>query len=443
MLLVQKLIEEVIVPPERQRLGLGDEEKKAATEFLSLKASMAANGLLQPIGIDKDNNLLFGFRRLTAAKELKWDTIPAIVDPDRTLTAIERETIELDENIQRMDLSWQEKERAIARLNDLKRKIDPTWTQRKTAVITGVTQSMVSDAEMLSKMMIAFPEIAKAATKNKALSMAKNVAKKTLRRVEIQANPAKYAEVKDKVICAKAEEHILELPDGFTNHIMADGPFGIDYDKTQAAEGVHAAYEDSPESYRERTTLMAPHMYRIIKSDGFLIWFLGHDHLDWTKELFRRAGFKVDPIPLIWDRSDGRCYTIRPDRWFGKGYDIALHCIKGEPQMIERSRSKGVHGSGNVFRYKPVATKDKEHIVERPLELYVDMMQCYSLQGEKIVDFFGGSGAIPAAAASINREYYVTEMDVNHIATIVNKIYVNTPQNQKIVTVEANATVKS
>lgn len=443
MQLLKLAISDINILPDRQRKDLGDDEKKAGEEFEKLKASISANGLLQPPGVDKDNNLLYGFRRLKAAEALGWTHISVVVDPEKTLTTLERESIELDENLQRFDLSWQERERALARLNKIKQELDPTWTQRKTAIQAGVNQSAVSEAELLAKFMDAFPEVKNAGTRKQALSIAKNKAKTTLRKVEIVSNPVKYQEVSEKVVRGKAEEVILTLPDGFTKHIVTDGPFGINYDKRPAAEGVHEAYEDSPESYRERTSTMAPHMYRVLASDGFLIWFLGHDHLDWTRDLFRSVGFAVDPIPLMWNRSDGRCYTARPDRWFGKGYDIALHCIKGDPQMVDRSRDQGKHGKGNVFTYPPVPTKDKEHIVERPVEMYADIVRSISLQGEKITDFFGGSGAIAAAAASLGRDHFTVEMNPNHVATIVAKIYAHTPQPSKPQLVTSNGTEQS
>lgn len=428
MKLLHLKFEEIVIPEERQRQGLGEEDKKAKIAFEQLKSSIKANGILQPPGVTTSKELLYGFRRLMAMRDLGWTEIPVVMDPERDLTPLEKEVMELEENIQRLDLSWNEKEEAIAKINEIKRKQDPTWTQRKTGELVGKPQGKVSDAEMFVKMMKAFPELKESKNRKQAMSKAKLLAKTTIRKAEIQANPIKYEEVTKKVAIAKAEEIIHLLPDGFTNHIVTDGPFGIGYDKRPAGDGVHEAYEDSPKSYRDRTAFMASHLYRILQHNGFLIWFLAHDHLDWTREIFKAAEFAVDPIPLMWDRSDGRCYSVRPDRWFGKGYDIALHCIKGDPQMVIRSRDRGVHGSGNVFRYKPVDPKDKEQIVERPIELYQDIIECISFPGEKIVDFFGGSGKIAAAAASKKRDHWCCEMNPNHIPTIVNNIYNHTPQ---------------
>lgn len=421
---------------ERQRKGLGtidgkdpnEPSKTAATEFESLKASITQQGLLQPVGITSNRELLFGYRRLSACIALGWKEIDALVDPERDLTELDKQLIELDENIRRLDLSWHERQTAIAKVDRIRRLQNPDHNQKRTAQELGISQTDVSKATMMDQMFNLFPELKKAKSLNAAISQAKSKAKTIIRAHEVKSNPAKYEEVTKKIVLGFAEKLILTLPAGFTKHIVTDGPFGIDYDNRQAASGPHEAYADSPEAYRKRTEAMAPEMFRIMGSDGFLIWFLAHDHFEWTKNLFRSVGFDVDPVPLMWNRSEGRCYTTRPDKYFGKGFDIALHCIKGDPQMVNRSRNRGKAGAGNVFTYKGVDPKDKDHIVERPQELYEDIIQCISLEGEKVVDFFSGSGKVAAACARLKRDYWACEMNPNHVTLSIQNVYANTPQ---------------
>lgn len=422
-------IDQIIIGEQRQREGLGAEENKAKVAFEDLKKSIQNVGLLSPIRVSGDGSLIAGYRRLTAAKDLGWLKVPVIVGVDEELDELTLEIMELDENIQRHDLTWQERANAIARLDEIRKKQNPTtWTQQKTAEEVGTTQGKVSEAVMLKKMAELFPEIGKAKTKKQALSMANQKSKSVLRRQEITSNPVTYQDIITKVKLGKAEEVIETMADGEAGRLcLTDGPFGINYDKRQAGvEGGHEAYEDSPESYRERTARMAPHLYRVLKDDGFLIWFLGHDHLDWTRQTFRDAGFTVDPLPLIWDRSEGRSYTVRPDRYFPRAYDIALHCLKGNPEISKRGRVQG-----NVFRFKPVAVSEKEHIVERPIELYTEIIDHLTIAGEKVTDFFGGSGKVAAAAAKLGRDHFTVEINPNHIPTIVTNIFNNTPQKEK------------
>jgi ParB/RepB/Spo0J family partition protein len=79
--------------------------RKTVTNIDELAESMAGpNGQLQPICVDEQNRLIFGFRRLEAAKRLKWPSIRAIrVDLSDPLAAIR------DENECRTDLTVSER----------------------------------------------------------------------------------------------------------------------------------------------------------------------------------------------------------------------------------------------------------------------------------------------------------------------------------------------
>lgn len=436
MRLLQMPIKEIKVTEERQRQGLGgDDEKKSKVSFEELMGSLRERGMINPVRIRPDNSLVAGFRRLKAAEALEWNEVPATI-VDEEFTELDYQLIELDENLQRLDLTWQEKNRTIARIDQLRRQQNPNWNQAQTAAVAGTTQGKVSEAVKLNYFMDIFPEVAKAKTKRQAESIAKQKAKTIIRTTEVKSNPQLYAGVKDSVKLGDCTKLILELESESINHCVTDGPFGINYDIRQAGvDGAHEPYEDSPESYRTRTEIISKELHRVLKPDAFLIWFLAHDHLDWTRECFRSAGFAVDPVPIMWDRSEGRSYTIRPDRWFPKAYDIALHCIKGNPEMQVRGRP-----GGNVFKFKPVSSSDKDHIVERPPELYAELIRCISIPGESILDLFGGSGSVGAAAASLGRRHLTFELNPNHIPTIITKIANYTPDLKAILHASKEAT---
>lgn len=80
---------------KRHRVDLGDID--------GLAASIATVGMLQPIGVTRKNDLVWGQRRLVAARKLGWKTIPArVVDVDRLLA-------ERDENEARKSFTASER----------------------------------------------------------------------------------------------------------------------------------------------------------------------------------------------------------------------------------------------------------------------------------------------------------------------------------------------
>lgn len=457
----------ITINHERYRQGLGEEKKKAEIAFNDLKNSIRRFGILQPVTISREKELIAGYRRLTAALELGLRQVPVIYD-DQEIPLLTRREMELDENLHRHDMTWKERANAIADLHKLKMAADPTWGQEKTAQVAGTAQSKVSEALQLQTMLTMFPELAQAKTAKQALSIGKQKAKTVLRTEAIKSKPADFKSVQERVINADSTKFITLVPNGSFKLALCDPPFGIGYDRRKNHTGLtETGYEDGIENYEELIA-MAPELYRILEDDGILIWFLGNswvgdalpeedfpveqiqqaidyaykgeiavqrlaqllqELIEWhgkirqgAKRAFRKAGFIVDEIPLVWDRSEGRCYTTRPDRYFGRGYDIALMCIKGNPELVKRGRP-----NGNVFRFKPVEQSDKEHIVERPIELYEEIIKHTTIQGERVVDFFAGSGSVGAAAARNGRDYLMVEKNPDNIPTIITKIANNTP----------------
>lgn len=404
-------IHAIVVPEGRFR-----EAKPKRVEALA--ESIAKYGQLQPIIIDRDWTLVDGLHRLSAAKLNGQSTIDVAFRD--SLDAIFLREIELEANIQREEMTWQERERAIAELHRLRVAKNPEWGQTQTKELANLPRRAdVADAIKLDKMMELFPEIAKAKSKHQALSWAKAKARHVLRVDEVKKSPEEYRSIEERFILGDSVEVIKTVPNESFNAIITDPPFGINYDsRTSNDIGSISAYEDGTDSY-ERLLSMAPDLYRVIKPNGWLIWFLGVSWYERAKSVFREAGFTVDEIPVIWDRSEGKCFTTRPDKYFGRGYDIALHCIKGDPQMVQRSKP-------NIIRVAPIGNSERELLVERPVELYAELIRRLTFPGEVVADFFSGSGSCLAAAASLSRNYFGVEIDPERRAYAIKKIAAHT-----------------
>lgn len=94
-------------------IGIGKRIRKNV-DLQLLKTSMAAIGQLQPIIIDNRYQLVAGYRRLTVARELGWDTIDAVVlnTDDKKIKLL----IEMDENITRQDFTADELDEGYSRI---------------------------------------------------------------------------------------------------------------------------------------------------------------------------------------------------------------------------------------------------------------------------------------------------------------------------------------
>ena len=397
-------IEQIIIPRERLREDNGDLE--------ALAESLTKYGLLQPVILDKSNNLVAGFRRYSAARLCGWSEVEVIYQGE--LTELQAREIELEENFARKDMTLAERIKSITELDRLKRDSDPNWTQEQTGAVVGIPRQRVNEALQLGKMSELFPELLDAKNLSQALSWMQAKAGLAVRRLNVEGS-ADYTDLEPKIILGDSVEVIKSLPDGFIDAVITDPPFGIDYDKRSEGEvGSLSAYVDDKDSYL-RLLSMAPDLYRVIKPNGWLIWFLGISWYERARDTFRAAGFTVDELPVVWDRSGGRTFTTRPDRYFTRGYDLALHCLKGNPQIVQRGKS-------NVLRIDPVTQSERELLVERPVELYAELIRRLTLPGEIVADFFCGSGSCPAAAASLGRDFLAVEQSAERRAFALTKI---------------------
>lgn len=133
----------IIRRDERQRRSVDDDRDQT-----TLQESIRRNGLINPIvvrgdGIDTlDPILVAGERRLRAFKALGLSTIPARFVHE--LDPLEAAIIELEENIARKDLSWQDTARAVVKLHELHIELDDEWTQYKTAEAISLDPGTVS-----------------------------------------------------------------------------------------------------------------------------------------------------------------------------------------------------------------------------------------------------------------------------------------------------------
>ncbi|HMA99892.1 MAG TPA: ParB N-terminal domain-containing protein [Spirochaetota bacterium] len=95
---------------QRLRKDLGDLDE--------LAESMQRVGLINPVIINTNNELLAGERRLVAAKELGWQKIPVRII--KTKGRLQKLDLELEENITRRDFNREETEKGLKLRNKLR-----------------------------------------------------------------------------------------------------------------------------------------------------------------------------------------------------------------------------------------------------------------------------------------------------------------------------------
>ena len=138
-----------LFPTENIFVNRDRRQRRELKDIDELANSIAKTGLIHPPVIQRSGELRVGERRFEAIKRLNWLRCPVQFIED--LDEHELQLVELEENIKRLDLEWQEECAAVERYHRMKLKTEPEWNKAKSAEMLGVSKSYVSDRIAVAK----------------------------------------------------------------------------------------------------------------------------------------------------------------------------------------------------------------------------------------------------------------------------------------------------
>jgi adenine-specific DNA-methyltransferase len=351
--------------------------------------SIKTKGIIQPITLSMDYQLLAGGRRFAAAQQLELSSVPVI---RRKVTGRDDELeIELYENIYRKDLTWQERAALEKDLHALKSKLDPEWSLRRQAEETRSSKTQVGRRIELAAAVAAFPQLADYKTEDDAWKAYKKLEEKIV--VGTMINDAKARALKGVKIAEKAYRigDVLagmdKLADGAYHFAEVDPPYAVDIDqrKSRNKQDTVADYNEIPrEGYLTFIATLAEETFRVLQPNAFCIWWFGWDWFTDTHAALVEAGFRVPYVPAVWVKGQvGQ--TASPDTALGSCHEPFFICRKGQPKLAKPGRA-------NVFDFGTVPPSQKIHPTERPLDLMVEILETFTWPGTRLVIPLLGSG---------------------------------------------------
>lgn len=320
-----------------------DERQRKTFRTDDLEASIRTVGLLNPLIVTRDLTLVAGERRLTALKNLGTAQVPVRYTDDLTLG--ELRLIELEENLRRVDLTWQEQCAAITEMYRLRRDSDPTLNVERFADEIGYHKTMVHRYLDLSEEMTKNPTaaIAKAQTVNKALNTVR-------RRREREADniisdlidPAQPAEASatEGIVLADFHQWARDYRGQKFNFIHCDFPYGVglqDSDQLQSTiPGQHRVYDDDPDIYWELLATLAHTLPNICSSSAHIMFWFSMKFYHETIDFFERRlpDVEIDPFPLVWQKTDGKGIAPDVERLPRRTYETALFGRVGDRKLV-------------------------------------------------------------------------------------------------------------
>lgn len=417
-------LSDLVIPPGRQRSAF--DEKKLA----DLRASIQSLGLFHAVLLRTDKRTLIAGERRTRAvaaiaedllpirfngEEVPLGSIPYVTIDD--LNDIDLFQAEFDENVRgRANLTWQEEGAAIAKLHTL-RSAQATAdgsAQTKQATATeffnlsspaqGSQVTAVSNALLVAEH-LSDPDVAKA----KSLKEAANIVVKKMERAYAEQTrgeiSAETSMAGHTVLCGSCVDLLPSLSDGAYDLAIIDPPYGVGAQSWNSQSGSEAGlthhYEDDPAKTDPIVVEALRRSFPKMKPAAHIYMFCDIRRYEHWNTVLRQLGWDTWFRPLIWDKMGqgnlvGNCDGPRFT------YEAILYARKG---------GKGVTIVAPDIIHCATVTSGKLHAAQKPVALYEELMVRSCHAGEKVIDFFCGSG--PIFPAATNQRLYATGIELN------------------------------
>lgn len=418
----------ITIAPDRQR-------RSETLDTTDLERSIAKRGLMHPIVIDQDNQLIAGFRRLTSCRNLGWTQVPfrRFVD----LSPVECQILELEENVRRRDLPWQDNVAATWRIHQLFCQLDPEWTLGETSEEIGLSTGKISQYISVARE-LGTPRVASAGTINEAY----NVLERKSARVEADAleeilvdyTQPEVRQVAEASLVATGElprQPIATVPAGTNpvlqtsflewapaysgpkfNLIHCDFPYGIEVFSGPQGRGAEpTGYKDNPELFRSLLECLCQQTDRLASLSAHLMFWCRLDAGPLealTRATFRELApsWQFQKFPLIWLKSDNA--GISSEARFNPRhiYETCLLASRGKRQIVK------IVGDGYAS-----PTDKTLHPSTKPEPMLRHFMSMLVDENTSLLDPTAGSGAALRAADSLGAKRVLgLEVDPTFVA---------------------------
>lgn len=166
----------------------------------------------------------------------------------------------------------------------------------------------------------------------------------------------------------------------------------MDSSPLHGAAGHVNRYEDTPDIYFELLRAFFENQDKFIAQSAHCMFWFSMKFYTETVDAFRDAGWTVNPMPLVWAKSDLKGILPDPNRGPRQCYETALLASRGDRKIV-----------------RPVAnlimeptTKDTGHMSEKPLPVVTKFLSMLIDETTSLLDPTCGSGTAIRAARDLN-----------------------------------------
>jgi hypothetical protein len=424
-------------------IKVAEERQRTSIDTADLEDSIRQRGVVQAIivhrGADGEAWLVAGQRRLEASRRLELPDIP--VRWAESLSRPELEIIELEENIKRKDLDWQDLVRAVARLHRLYLALDSGWTMTETSAAIGLTLGAVSMYLRVASE-LGQPRIVEAGSIREAYNVlarkdareAGSALEELLEPTSMVFPPAQvgYLPVQaggpvlnggveptpppppiDPILNLSFLEWAPLYSGPKFNLIHCDFPYGNEVEGPQLVGAAESFYKNQFDLYISLLECLCRNLPRLASFSTHLMFWCSSEILSinspYARETYNLFAMKAPQVefskfPLIWIKSDNAGIASDPRRTPRHVYEVALLASIGNRQLVK--------ATGDAYS---APTDRRLHPSAKPEPMLRHFMSMLVDDTSSVLDPTAGSGAALRAADSLGARHVLgLEIDEGH-----------------------------
>ena len=346
--------------------------------------------------------LVAGERRYRALLLCGVSEMPVVVRGD--MNGVQRKEFELEENLQRDGLSWDEQIEGERQLHELKKvqqegkEEGGKWQLEDTARTLNTSRSTVARDIAFAEELLARPEL-----KEMVKDLPLHAAIKRVGRIkEAEEAGKKRMGVEGFLKQGDSQQLLQSVGSASVGLVLTDPPFGIPELERQRKEGRGSPQRQQLQKEDNLTEKevgelggwLFPEVERVLVPGGHFYLFCCQQLWGTLRAAALAAGLEIQEYPLVWWK--GR--STAP----GRGYLYTPCC---EPIMFgwKPPRKRLLQKNLPALQEVLPETKGVIHPFQKPQLLLGVLIQQSTLPGEVVLDPFCGSGSTVVAALSAHR----------------------------------------
>ncbi|QZY10974.1 site-specific DNA-methyltransferase [Bacillus amyloliquefaciens] len=211
-------------------------------------------------------------------------------------------------------------------------------------------------------------------------------------------------------------EGMKMLPDNSVDLIIADPPYGIDFNSNFRKSSELKSAKGILNDGKNNSDFLAQVLLevdRVLKPNSHVYWFTRWDRIYSQQPLIERH-FKTKNA-IVWMKNNWSMGDLSGA--YAAQYETILFAQKGRRSLNEVNGKKR---HTDILQFDRISPNKLLHSHEKPASLIEFLIKKSSNEGDTILDPFCGSGTTAASARKLNRNFITFELEREYVE-IANK----------------------